>query len=213
MLKPHQIELLQRYHDGEANVTEKVEVEELLARDPDALAVLGRMDEVSELFQESDALDMARVSFDGFWGKVQTGIEAAAAADAAAAAATRKAAEPAAGGLIQWLKELIGGHKGAWITATATAAAVALVLVVVNQSTPETQVKTVVEKHYIYVDSVNKADPQSTVVINSLQDEGSAVIWLLPNAGEGAEEQGSDPGAQDDEGADSEDVIIETEPL
>jgi len=211
MLKLEMLELLQRYHDGEVSDEEKLEVEALLARDNDALEAMGLIDDMAEMIRDTDALQVASVSFDGFWDKVHDGIEVQAAADRKVAA--RTAPQTDSVGVFAWLKELFIGHKGAWITAAATAAAVAIVLVAIGDRN-EPQIATVVEKHYIYVDSVNKADPLSTVVINSMQDEGSAVIWLLPNA-----EADTDPDAngnaaqpQDDQDNDD-DIVIETEPL
>lgn len=210
MLQVEQLELLQRYHDGEVSEAEAAEVEALLARDRDALEALGLMDDMADLMREADDHELAMVSFDGLWDGVKAGIAEQAAADAAAA----KKAEQGSGGFLQWLKELFVGHKGAWITAMATAAAVALVLSFVGDRTGEPTIEKVVEKHYIYVDSVNKADPESTVVVNSMQDEGSAVIWLLPNAAEGNDAPSANDETDEDEDADDSDgVIIETEPL
>lgn len=208
MLKLEKLELLQRYHDGEVTPQEAAEVEELLARDKDALEAMGLIDDMADMIRDNDAMNLASVSFDGFWDKVESGIEQQAAADLKVAA---RKAEPASGGFFEWLKELFVGHKGAWITAAATAAAVAIVLVAIGDRGGESKVETVVEKHYIYVDSVNKADPQSTVVINSMQDEGSAVIWLLPNAEDETDPDGN--GAAQPQDEDDDDVVIETEPL
>lgn len=211
MLTDQQLEILQRYHDNECSPPEQLEVEALLERSPEALDALARMDNLSDLYQRADDAMLARVSFDGLWENVQRGIQQQ------TPAVARPQPEQPEQGVLAWLKELFFGHKGAWITAASTAAAVALVLIVVGRSTP--QVETVVEKHYIYIDAVNKADPQSTVVINSLQDEGSAVIWLLPNAGDTEDEATNRPqGEPAPAGAtsnddDERDVIIEEEPL
>ncbi len=217
MLTPQQLELLQRYHDNECSPPEQAEVEALLERSPDALDALARLDNLSELYQLHDQSVLARTSFDGLWSNVQHAIAQDAAQASAAAAAAKAPAEPQRG-LFAWLADLFAGHRTAWLTAAATAAAVALVFIALKPGEHAT-VETVVEKHYIYIDSVNKADPQSTVVINSLQDEGSAVIWLLPNAADGEEQDqrsGANPQAphaEDEEAESDDDVIIEMEPL
>ena len=211
MLNIDKLELLQRYHDGEVNETEAAEVEALLTKDKESLEAMGFIDDMAELVRESIEVDMATVSFEGFWDGVKVGIDQNI-AEEEKARARLAAPQNESTGVVQWLKELFVGHKGAWITAAATAAAVAIVLVAVQGAGDKGATETVVEKHYIYVDSVNKADPQSTVVINSMQDEGSAVIWLLPNAEENDGDQNDESNTDEDETGDD-DVVIETEPL
>jgi hypothetical protein len=146
------------------------------------------------------------------WAGVHAGINAQRAADAAALKASQP---PLSARLTTWWKTFFFEYKVAWMTAAATAAAVALVMSFMdNDSVPnatnspianvtnDSGVK-VIEKHYIYVDSVDQADPNSTVVVNSMQEDNTAVIWLLPD--------GEKPD-DDDENVDNS-VQIEEEPL
>jgi anti-sigma-K factor RskA len=196
---PENYELLQRYHDGEVSVEEAAEVEALLARDRESLDFLGHLDAMRELTQAAEARVLEGVSFDNFWGAVESRIAVGAPEPARAAAPTREEA-----GLGAWIRSLFAEHKSAWVTAGATAFAVALVLAAFQAlSTHDDPVQKVIEKHFVYIDSVDNSDPESTVLVSSLKDDGSAVIWLLPN---------SDEASSDDEAGD-EGVVIEEEPL
>jgi len=213
----HKEKLLERYHDGEVSSEEAFEVEELLKNEGLALSFLGDLDEIGEFLRDDDAHLSSQVSFENLWDNIQTGIDSQRAADAAAL----EASLPSTGERLSgWLRAFFGEYKVAWVTAGATAAAVALVMSFMNDNTvqepsidslannavnttPNTGVK-VIEKHYIYVDSVDKADPNSTVVVNSMQDDDTAVIWLLPE---------NNQGNKDDNNNDDDSVQIDEEPL
>ncbi|MEO1268242.1 MAG: hypothetical protein AAFX99_09095 [Myxococcota bacterium] len=242
MTLPERFELLERYHDGEVSEQEAAEIESLLANDGAALSYLGELDDLGELLREADALEVSQVSFEGMWDSIQTTIEADAAQAAKAKAELERANQPSFGERFnQWLQAIFVEHKSAWITATATACAVAVVLFIMDGRTPggdpsispndranggvaannggdaPTRVERVVEKHYIYVDSVEQADPDSMVVVNSLQEESgdnTAVIWLLPDGPKaGTNDDDSKAEDQDDDNSNDDDVEIEEQPL
>ena len=199
-MTPELYKLLERYHDQEVSPEEAAEVEALLERDVEALELLGAMDEANELLRETADLEMASVSFEGFWSQIQARIQE----EEETAMARKVAAQPGPlDRLGAWLRELFVEHKSAWITAAATAAAVALVLSFMdiggapdpNEGVPIVQV----ERHIIYVDSVDKADPESTVLVNSIKGQGSdtKVIWLVPNPPAGSDEAQAEDDSDD----------------
>ncbi|MBH25267.1 MAG: hypothetical protein CMH57_12610 [Myxococcales bacterium] len=233
---PERFELLERYHDGEVSEQEAAEAEALLAQDGAALSYLGELDDLGELLREADALELSQVSFEGMWDNIHSTIQEDAAQAAAREAAAREANRPGFGErLSQWLQAIFVENKSAWITAGATACAVAVVLFVMDDSNDSpsidtspgsggvaatdnagTRVERVVEKHYIYVDSVEQADPDSMVVVNSLQEESgdnTAVIWLLPDGPKATDKEQGDN--NEDQGDNNEDdgVEIEEQPL
>jgi hypothetical protein len=206
MEQQEMIRLLERYHDQAVTQEEAAQVEELLTSNTFALDYLGTLDAQGEALRLGSDEEVNAVSFDGMWARIATDIQAI---DAEKAAARAPVAEPAqSNGMMHWLRALFSEHKSAWITAGATAAAVAVVLLVLDRPNNELDsAPRVVEKHFIHVDSVNKADPAATVVVNSMQDDDTAVIWLLPNGGENGDAPESDDADQD------EDVEITEEPL
>lgn len=196
---PENHEILQRYHDGEVSPEEAIEVEKILARDGAALDFLGQLDAMREIAQAANDEMLAGVSFDGLWERVEGEITAG-------NTAAIQPAQPQQPTLGEWLRALFAEHKNAWVTASATALAVAAVLAAFQIfSVHEGSVQKVVEKHYVYIDSVDNADPDSTVLVSSLKDDGAAVIWLLPSA--------SDTNSDDGDEELEEGVVIEEEPL
>ena len=207
-MTPELQKLLERYHDREVSPEESTEVEALLERDVNALEYLGGLDEMTELVQTAVDMRVSTVSFEGFWDGVSTRIQEE---EELALAREVKAAEPSFGERVMtWLRAIFVEHKSAWITAAATAAAVALVLSFMNPPSggPDEGTPTVVkvEKHIIYVDSVDNPDKESMVLVNSIENKSEGdtkVIWLLPN-------QDDDPQAEDDE---DDGIEIVDEPL
>jgi hypothetical protein len=181
MLRPDQLKLLERYHDGEVTAQERAEVEALLARDTEALDFLGAMDESSSMLRVSFAQPAAAANFDGLWARLEPGLDAH---DRALKAARAPAAVPTQGFLARvtaWLSEGFVAHKGAWVTAGATAFAVAGVMVGVHEFYGGGQTTKIIERQVVVVDSVDKIDPNSTVLVNHASDDGTTVIWTLPN--------------------------------
>lgn len=209
-MTPELQKLLERYHDREVSPDESTEVEALLERDVEALEYLGGLDEMTELVQTAVDMRVSTVSFEGFWDGVSTRIQEE---EEMALARKTEASEPGfAERLMSWLKAIFVENKGAWITAAATAAAVALVLSFMNPPAnnvggPEVATSPkVVEKHFIYVDSVENPDKESMVLVNSIEDKSKGdtkVIWLLPS-------QDDEPQAEDDE---DDGIEIVDEPL
>lgn len=225
-MTPELRQLLERYHDGEVSPEETARVESLIEQDVEALEYLALLDDQGDLFRAQVHREVDAVSFEGFWDGVSDGIAKAEAADRAAAEAEARANAPGFGERVgAWLKTIFVEHRSAWITATATAAAV---FVVMNYMVPEQTVAPtpgpapgpsvaaqdapkVIERHIIYVDSVDKADPESMVLVNSIKEEDTAVIWLLPNQqGQGAALQARDDEQQEE---DDEGIEIVDEPL
>jgi hypothetical protein len=183
-MTPEMQKLLERYHDREVSTAESSQVEDLLAKDAAALEYLGSLDEIAEMYQTAVHSRVGETSFDGFWGKVSARI---AAEEQAQQALGQPETQGLAARLGSWLHSIFIEHKSAWITACATAAAVALVLSfmgppTVNNTDGGSIVK--VEKHIIYVDSVENPNEDSMVLVNSIEDKTKGetkVIWLLPN--------------------------------
>lgn len=225
-MTPELEKLLERYHDGEVTKQEATEVEALLERDVLALEYLGSLDETAELLQTTIHHEVSALSFDGFWEGVQEGI---AKEQAQAAEVAKASAAPERGflaGVLTWLGEFIAENRAGLITAGATAAAVALVLSFMGPGAQNTQPGSqpgegpaVVERHIIYVDSVDKADPESMVLVNSVQDipggdaDGTKIIWLLPNDAQPEQNDDNDPSQADDTTNDDDDIEIVDEPL
>jgi len=203
-MTPELQKLLERYHDREVSPQESKDVEELLGKDASALEYLGNLDEMTDLVQTAIHARLVETSFEGFWETVSSRINEQ--------TSEAPASQPSLGDrLTGWLQTIFVEHKSAWITAAATAAAVALVLSfmgpttkVVNQQDGPSIVK--VEKHIIYVDSVENPDKDSMVLVNSIVDKAKGetkVIWLLPN-------QMDEDQAEDDE---DDGIEIVDEPL
>lgn len=190
-MQPELAQLLERYHDGEVSPAEASRVEALLESDASALEYLGALDEMTTSYREVVTDQLADVQFDGLWAKVHAEIQPAPVAPVQA--------ESTGLGIGGFLKSIFADHKGAWIAAAATACAVAAVMSFVGNPTTER----VVEKQIIVVESVDQMDENNMVLVNSLKDDNTAVIWMLPNAG--AEDDANDS----DEGDDSDVVIID----
>jgi hypothetical protein len=183
-MTPELQKLLERYHDREVSPQESKDVEEILGKDASALEYLGSLDEMTELVQTTIHAQVGETSFEGFWETVSSRI------NEQTSNAPTKASQPSLGDrLTGWLQTIFVEHKSAWITAAATAAAVALVLsfmgptnVADQQGSGAAIVK--VEKHIIYVDSVENPNKDSMVLVNSIVDKAKGetkIIWLLPN--------------------------------
>ena len=201
MMRPEMLKLLERYHDRETSAEEAAEVEALLERDVDALDYLGMLDEMSEFARASVEEELADVSFDGLWEGIQAGIRT----DVNKSAAITRlgfAAKARA-----WIGSLFADHKGAWIAATAAASAVALVMAFFGGNEPP-----VIEKHIIIVESVDQVDPNNLVMVNSLKDDNTAVIWMLPNSQEEKENGNEGREGKEDSEA-SQGIQIVDEPL
>ncbi len=222
-MKPELQKLLERYHDGEVSPQEATEVESLLERDVEALEYPGNLDAMAEMVQTTVHQQVAAVSFDGFWDSIQARIE-----EEEFSQAKTPAAPSFFESVTGWLRTLFVDNKTAWITAAATAAAVALVMSFmgngannagpgVNPGTPVAEGTRIIERHIVYVDSVDKADPESMVLVNSIkevdgQDGPTPVIWLVPSKdNQNSPEKGQ---AEEDNADDENDGIeIVDEPL
>jgi hypothetical protein len=183
-MTPEFQKLLERYHDREVSPQESKDVEELLATDASALEYLGNLDEMTELVQTAIHTRLVETSFEGFWETVSSRI------NEQTSGAPAQVSQPSLGDRLKgWLQTIFVEHKSAWVTAAATAAAVALVLsfmgptnVADQQGSGAAIVK--VEKHIIYVDSVENPNKDSMVLVNSIVDKAKGetkIIWLLPN--------------------------------
>ncbi len=193
------MKLLERYHDQEVSPEEAIRVEEMLTSQPEALDYLGALDEMAELARTAIDVDVAEVSFDGLWSRIETQIEATPTPVTQAAQVTPDS-QGAWSKLSAWFGELFTEHKGAWVTAGATAAAVALVMAFFVDKPAER----IIERQMVVVDSVDKIDPGSTVLVNHIEGSNTAIIWTLPQT----EGNDQDPAEEDEEGIE----IIE-EPL
>ncbi len=194
-MQPELAQLLERYHDGEVSADETARVESLLESNVDALAYLGTLDEMATSYRGIVADQLADVQFDGLWSQIHAQIQPEVAAPVVAT--------PASSGIAAFFKSLFADHKGAWIAAGATACAVAVVMSFIGNPTTER----VIEKQIIIVESVDQMDENNMVLVNSLKDDNTAVIWMLPNSASNDEAEDN----QDSEG--DSDVVIEDEPL
>lgn len=194
-MQPELAQLLERYHDGEVSPDETARVESLLESDSEALAYLGGLDEMTTSYRHVIEDQLDGVQFDGLWARIHEQIQPEATTPVAA-----EAPRPA-NSVIAFLTSLFSDHKGAWIAAAATACAVAVVMSFVGGPTER-----VIEKQIIVVESVDQMDESNMVLVNSLKDDNTAVIWMLPNAAANDE-------ADDNQDSDDSDVVIEDEPL
>jgi hypothetical protein len=185
-MQPDKFKLLERYHDGQVSAEEAAAVERLLEQDPEALEYLGGLDEVAEMTRMLVEEELSKVSFGGLWSRVEVGIKAH---DQAVAAAKAPAA-PAPQGLWSWLRGLFAEHRGAWVTAGATALAVALVMAAFGQFGGER----VIERQIVYVDSVDQANAEGTVLVKHIEGNNTAIIWTLPAAQPSPEKEEEDEG-------------------
>ena len=187
------IHLLERYHDGEVSPAEAAEVESLLEQDTSAVAYLANLDEMSSVYRDVVDEQLSGVSFDGLWERVQAELEPA--------PALAPAPSPGfAARLGAMMSSVFGAHKGAWIAAGAAACAVALIMSQFGTT------ERVIERQIIVVESVDQLDQNNLVLVNSLKDDNTAVIWTLPNVN--SQEQAPAEESQDDD-----DVVIVDEPL
>ena len=111
-----------------------------------------------------------------------------------------QAQHQAAARLGAMMSSVFGAHKGAWIAAGAAACAVALIMSQFGTT------ERVIERQIIVVESVDQLDQNNLVLVNSLKDDNTAVIWTLPNVN--SQEQAPAEESQDDD-----DVVIVDEPL
>jgi hypothetical protein len=195
-MQPELAQLLERYHDGEVSADEIARVESLLESDAAALTYLGTLDEMATSYREVVADQMAGVQFDGLWTQIHAQIQTE--------VATPAVVEQGLGAKVgAFLKSIFADHKGAWIAAATTACAVAAVMSFVGNPTTER----VIEKQIIIVESVDQMDQDNMVLVNSLSDDNTAVIWMLPNKAAG------DEADQNEDSEGDSDIVIEDEPL
>ncbi len=195
-MQPELKQLLSRYHDGEVSPEEATEVESLLERDADAMAYLTSLDEMATAYRVVAEEQLSQVSFDGFWQRIETEI-------AAAPPVEQAVPSPGFGAQIaNAFQSIFGAHKGAWAAASAAACTVALVMSFVGGPVTER----VIERQIIVVESIDQLDQNNLVLVNSLKDDDTAVIWMLPNVQADDEE-----GHEDD--LDDGDVVITDEAL
>jgi hypothetical protein len=116
-------ELLERYHDGELNESQRRSVEAMLAESPEAQSSLDRLQRLGDLLRAMNEEEVGAVSFDGFEQRVMNGLE--------------RGEQPKLGERMRvWLGEFFEHRKVVWIPAAAVAAAAACVMLVLAVATP-----------------------------------------------------------------------------
>ena len=116
-------ELLERYHDGELNESQRRSVEAVLAESPDAKGSLDRLERLGDLLRVMHEEEAADVSFDGFEQRVLNSLD--------------KGEQPGFGERMRvWLGEFFEHRKPVWIPAAAVTAAAACVVLVLAIAAP-----------------------------------------------------------------------------
>lgn len=116
-------ELLQRYHDGELDESERRSVEASLAESPEARRTLDRIQRLGELLRVMNEEESAAVSFEGFEQRVMNGLD--------------RGEPPGFGERTRvWWSEFFEHRKVVWIPTAAVVAAAACVMLVLAVAMP-----------------------------------------------------------------------------
>ena len=164
--------LLQTYYDEELLFDEKRKVEQHLEKCDDCCLRLEALRELSEIVRMENEAVLEEVSFEGFAERIQGNIERE---------EERQVRHVEEEGIwerfFQPVVAFFSAHKPILATSLVTAVLVSLLLPPLLNGPVE---KVIVTQPQVIVESV-RYDENSSVLISSTPEEGTAVIWLLDN--------------------------------